>query len=42
MENMCVMDKIEKFTVLYCIGTLSGQGGTERVLSSKASIFAEK
>ena len=28
--------------VLYCIGSLCTPGGTERVLSSKASIFADK
>lgn len=36
------MENARKFTVLYCIGTLSGQGGTERILSTKASIFADK
>ena len=36
------MDSTKQFTVLYCIGTLSAQGGTERMLSSKASTFAEK
>ena len=33
---------MKKFKVLYCIGSLSTPGGTERVLSTKASIFAEK
>lgn len=30
------------FKILYSIGSLSSKGGTERVLSTKASIFAEK
>lgn len=33
---------MKRFKVLYCIGSLSTPGGTERVLSSKASIFADK
>ena len=33
---------MKKFKVLYCIGALSTPGGTERVLSTKASIFADK
>lgn len=33
---------MNRFKVLYCIGSLCTPGGTERVLSSKASIFADK
>lgn len=33
---------MKNFKILYCIGSLSTPGGTERVLSSKASIFADK
>lgn len=33
---------MSRFKVLYCIGSLCTPGGTERVLSSKASIFADK
>lgn len=33
---------MNKFKVLYCIGSLNTPGGTERVLSSKSSIFADK
>lgn len=30
------------FTILYCIGSLSTKGGTERVLSTKTKFFAEQ
>ena len=33
---------MNRFKVLYCIGSLCTPGGIERVLSSKASIFADK
>lgn len=33
---------MNNFKILYCIGSLNTPGGTERVLSSKASIFADK
>ena len=34
------MDK--KYSIVYCINTLTGGGGTARVLATKASYFAEK